>query len=193
MDPDPETQIRIHTNPDPGSATPGAMRYGTGERIPGLTCVQPYVIHEADRGGENLVAVRALELLLLCTTARPVVALHPPTTSPSSPFPHRRCGTGMTHALRRGRRTHCKVATILLLIKVVVLLLMMLLRGGGGHLVCFGDADAALAQLVQDLAVVLRLPASLPGTAPATTKLVGQNPQGVDPPPLPSSTRSEGR
>ena len=163
----------------------GDVRYGTGERIPGLTCVQPYVIHEADRGGENLVAVRALELLLLlCTAAWPVAPLHRPTST--SPFSHRRCGTGMANALRRRRRTHCKVATILLLIKVVVLLLlMMLLRGGGGHLVCFGDADAALAQLVQDLAVVLRLPASLPGTAPpaATTKLDGQNPQGADPPP----------
>jgi hypothetical protein len=150
------------------------------QQIPGLTCVQPYVIHEADRGGEDLVAVRALELLLLlCTASRPAPPLHPPSS-----LPHRRCGTGMTHALRRGRRTHCKVATILLLIKgVVVLLLMMLLRGGGGHLVCFGDADAALAQLVQDLAVVLRLPASLPGTAPATTtKLDGQNQQGADPP-----------
>jgi hypothetical protein len=35
--------------------------------------------------------------------------------------------------------------------------------GGHSHLLGLGDADAALAQLVQDLAVVLRLPPSLTG------------------------------
>ena len=56
-------------------------------------------------------------------------------------------------------------------------MLLLLLGGGGscgGHLVCLGEADAPLAQLVQDFAVVLRLPASLP-RAKKTTPPVEEN------------------
>ena len=56
------------------------------------------------------------------------------------------------------------------LLEAVMLLLLL----GGGHLVCLGDADAPLAQLVQDFAVVLRLPASLP-RAKQTTPPVEEN------------------
>ena len=48
---------------------------------------------------------------------------------------------------------------------LLLLVVQLLLRAGGSrgrHLVSLGDADAALAEFVKDLAVVLRLPASLP-------------------------------
>ncbi len=79
------------------------------------------------------------------------------------------------------RRGQGKVATIvllllllLLLLEAVVMLLLLFLRGrycsGAGHFVCLGDADAPLAQLVEDLAVVFRLPAAFPWAAKKTTK-----------------------